>query len=57
MVAHPPEAFNLDFQLQYLVAKIEAGEIQPEIMQVDVNNLLESVIEHLSMSTQEELKG
>ncbi|HOK61230.1 MAG TPA: HAMP domain-containing sensor histidine kinase [Tenuifilum sp.] len=41
------EAFNLDFQLRniFVAAKIEAGEIQPEIMQVDVNNLLESVIE------------
>lgn len=41
------EAFNLDFQLRniFVAAKIEAGEIQPEIMQVDINNLLESVIE------------
>ncbi len=41
------EAFNLDFQLRniFVAAKIEAGEIQPEIMLVDVNNLLESVIE------------
>ncbi len=41
------EAFNLDFQFRniFVAAKIEAGEIQPEIMLVDVNNLLESVIE------------
>lgn len=41
------EAFNLDFQFRniFVAAKIEAGEIKPEIIQVDVNNLLESVIE------------
>lgn len=41
------EAFNLDFQLKniFVAAKIEAGDIYPEILRVDVNNLLESVIE------------
>jgi signal transduction histidine kinase len=41
------EAFNLDFQFRniFVAAKIEAGEIYPEIMLVDVNNLLESVLE------------
>ncbi len=41
------EAFNLDFQLRniFVAAKIEAGDIYPEILRVDVQNLLESVIE------------
>ncbi|QKG80080.1 sensor histidine kinase [Tenuifilum thalassicum] len=41
------EAFNLDFQFRniFVAAKIEAGEIYPEIMLVDVNNLFESVLE------------
>lgn len=41
------EAFNLDFQLRniFVAAKIEAGDIAPEILKVDVRNLLESVIE------------
>jgi len=39
------EAFNLDFQLRniFVAAKIEAGEIFPEILNVDVRHLLESV--------------
>ncbi len=41
------EAFNLDFQLRniFVAAKIEAGDIYPEILRVDVKNLLESIIE------------
>ncbi|MEE4196754.1 MAG: HAMP domain-containing sensor histidine kinase [Bacteroidales bacterium] len=41
------EAFNLDFQLRniFVAAKIEAGEIFPEILNVDVKQLLESVID------------
>lgn len=41
------EAFNLDFQFRniFVAAKIEAGEIAPEIFTVDINNLIESVIE------------
>lgn len=41
------EAFNLDFQLRniFVAAKIEAGDIYPEILRVDVKSLLESVIE------------
>ncbi|MFP4023225.1 MAG: sensor histidine kinase [Thiohalospira sp.] len=41
------EAFNLDFQLRniFVAAKIEAGEIFPEILNVDVRHLLESVID------------
>lgn len=40
------EAFNLDFQLRniFAAAKIEAGEIYPEIGNVDVCNLIDSVI-------------
>jgi signal transduction histidine kinase len=41
------EAFNLDFQLRniFLAAKIEAGEIYPEILNVDLKNLVKSVID------------
>jgi signal transduction histidine kinase len=41
------EAFNLDFQLRniFVAAKLEAGEIFPEILNVDVKHLIESVIE------------
>ncbi|MFW5644766.1 MAG: sensor histidine kinase [Bacteroidota bacterium] len=39
------EAFNLDFQLKniFAAAKIEAGEIYPEIGTVDISNLVQSV--------------
>jgi signal transduction histidine kinase len=41
------EAFNLDFQLRniFLAAKIEAGEIYPEILNVDLKNLVKSVLD------------
>ncbi len=41
------EAFNLDFQFRniFVAAKIEAGEIFPETLNVDVENLIESVVE------------
>jgi len=41
------EAFNLDFQLRniFVAAKLEAGEIFPEVLNVDVKKLLESVID------------
>ncbi|MDD2279201.1 MAG: HAMP domain-containing sensor histidine kinase [Bacteroidales bacterium] len=41
------EAFTLDFQFRniFVAAKIEAGEIFPEIVNTDVLNVLESVIE------------
>jgi len=41
------EAFNLDFQLRniFVAAKLEAGEIYPEILNVDIKHLIESVIE------------
>ncbi len=41
------EAFHLDFQFRniFVAAKIEAGEIFPEIFNVDIRNLIDSVIE------------
>jgi signal transduction histidine kinase len=41
------EAFNLDFQLRniFVAAKIEAGEIFPEVLNVDVKQLIQSVID------------
>ncbi len=41
------EAFNLDFQLRniFVAAKIEAGEIAPEILNVDIKTLIENVLE------------
>ncbi len=41
------EAFNLDFQLRniFLAAKIEAGEIYPEILNVDLKTLVKSIID------------
>lgn len=41
------EAFNLDFQLRniFVAAKIEAGEIYPEILNVDIKTLVNNVIE------------
>lgn len=41
------EAFHLDFQLRniFVAARLEAGEIFPEIMHVDVDKLLESVVD------------
>lgn len=41
------EAFNLDFQLKniFVAAKIEAGEVFPEILKVNINSLINSVID------------
>jgi signal transduction histidine kinase len=41
------EAFNLDFQLRniFVAAKIEAGEIYPEILNVDIKTLISNVLE------------
>jgi signal transduction histidine kinase len=41
------EAFNLDFQLRniFVAAKIEAGEIYPEILNVDIKTLIDNVLE------------
>ncbi len=41
------EAFNLDFQLKniFAAAKLEAGEWKPEIMNVDINQVIENTIQ------------
>ncbi len=41
------EVFHLDFQLKniFAAAKLEAGEVSPEISKVDINSLLKNVIE------------
>lgn len=41
------EAFSLDFQFRniFVAAKIEAGDIYPEIFTVDINNLVDSVLD------------
>ena len=41
------EAFNLDFQLRniFVAAKLEAGEVLPEVLNVDILQLLESIVE------------
>jgi signal transduction histidine kinase len=41
------EAFNLDFQLRniFVAAKTEAGEIYPEILNVDIKTLISNVLE------------
>lgn len=41
------EAFNLDFQLRniFVAAKIEAGEVFPEVMNVDISHVVNSLIE------------
>lgn len=47
------EAFNLDFQLRniFVAAKLEAGEIFPEILNVDIKHLMESVVESFKYET------
>lgn len=41
------EAFTLDFQLRniFVAAKIEAGEIYPEILNVDIKTLIDNLLE------------
>ncbi|MDX9768875.1 MAG: HAMP domain-containing sensor histidine kinase [Tenuifilaceae bacterium] len=45
------EAFTLDFQFRniFVAAKIEAGEIFPEIVNADVINIIDSVIESFKL--------
>ncbi|MBU8891913.1 MAG: HAMP domain-containing histidine kinase [Bacteroidales bacterium] len=47
------EAFNLDFQLRniFVAARLESGEIFPEILNVDIKHLTESVIESFKFET------
>jgi signal transduction histidine kinase len=48
------EAFSLDFQLKnvFATAKIEAGEIYPEIGKVDIKNLVKSVTDSFRIEAQ-----
>jgi signal transduction histidine kinase len=48
------EAFSLDFQLKniFAAAKIEAGEIYPEIGKVDIKNLIKSVTDSFRIEAQ-----
>jgi len=48
------EAFSLDFQLKnvFAAAKIEAGEIYPEIGKVDIQNLVRSVTDSFRIEAQ-----
>ncbi|MGQ1945619.1 sensor histidine kinase [Geofilum sp. OHC36d9] len=45
------EAFNLDFQLKniFVAAKIEAGEVVPNIAKVNVKNVIQTIIESFSL--------
>ncbi|MBN2486590.1 MAG: HAMP domain-containing histidine kinase [Bacteroidales bacterium] len=47
------EVFYLDFQLKniFAAAKLEAGELQPEISTVDVNNLINNAIDTFKYET------
>ncbi len=47
------EAFNLDFQLRniFVAAKLEAGEIFPEIVNVEVKHLIQGVAESFKYET------
>lgn len=47
------EAFNLDFQLKniFAAAKIEAGEILPNVQKVHIRQLIQSVIDSFSIVT------
>lgn len=48
------EAFNLDFQLRniFVAAKIEAGEIAPEILSVDLKALVRTLLESFRIEAQ-----
>ncbi len=45
------EAFNLDFQLKniFVAAKIEAGEVVPNIAKVNIKSLLQSVVDSFNV--------
>lgn len=45
------EAFNLDFQLRniFVAAKIEAGEVVPNIAKVNIRNLIQTIIDSFSL--------
>ncbi|NJM16514.1 MAG: HAMP domain-containing histidine kinase [Bacteroidales bacterium] len=48
------EAFNLDFQLKniFAAAKIEAGEIAPEIVKTNITSIIESVIDNFTIEAE-----
>jgi len=48
------DAFNLDFQLKniFVAAKIEAGEISPEFVKVDVQNIIDSIVDDFAYEAQ-----
>lgn len=48
------QAFNLDFQLKniFVAAKIEAGEIKPEYVNVDIHNIIYSLFEDFKYEAQ-----
>ncbi|ASB49033.1 sensor histidine kinase [Alkalitalea saponilacus] len=45
------EAFNLDFQLRniFVAAKIEAGEVVPNVAKVNVRNIVQTIIEAFNL--------
>ncbi|MBE9467034.1 MAG: HAMP domain-containing histidine kinase [Bacteroidetes bacterium] len=51
------EAFDLDFQLKniFAAAKTESGEIEPEIMNVDINELILSVLNTFKFKANEKM--
>ena len=51
------EAFDLDFQLKniFAAAKTESGEIEPEIMNVDINKLILSVLDTFKFKANEKM--
>ncbi len=53
------EAFNLDFQFKniFVAAKLEAGEISPHVIKVDINSLIEGVIESFRIEAKKKKVG
>lgn len=54
MVSHIySEAFNLDFQFRniFVAAKLESGEVTPEVCNTDIGSLIESLIESFKIET------
>lgn len=48
------DAFNLDFQLKniFVAAKIEAGEINPEFVKIDLQNIIDSIVDDFTYEAQ-----
>ena len=53
------EAFNLDFQFKniFVAAKLEAGEISPDVLKVDINSLIEGVLESFKIEARKRKVG